>query len=359
MIYEFNLGAVIVFALIVLFTLGLSWYLGSRARSASGFFAAGGGIPWFVNGVAFAGDYLSAASFLGICGMIAFYGYDGFLYSIGYLAGWVVALFVIAEPLKRMGKYTLADALDSRFKSRGIKFAVAISTLAVSIFYLIPQMVGAGVLVTPLFGLPHWVGVVMVGTIVVLIVVFAGMVSTTWVQFLKGSLLVFFSAVLTVLILYRGFEVPLQAPRNATIGPLPMPPSGKIEQATWGEQLGGVGFYLSAGPTKVLPVGDHWYVWFRAFNSAENHVWRVDRVSGSSNQVMLSPARLVSETSDGRKLLNGQPIGAHFGDRQLESVGSISNLPGDQRKTGPVGPMEFFRILQDSTIETWESEIIQ
>ena len=92
-------------------------------RSAQGYFAAGGGIHWFVNGVAFAGDYLSAASFLGICGMIAFYGYDGFLYSIGYLAGWVVALFVIAEPLKRLGKYTFADALDSRFNSRGIKLA--------------------------------------------------------------------------------------------------------------------------------------------------------------------------------------------------------------------------------------------
>ena len=92
----------------------LSFYLGERAKSAAGYFAARGRIHWFVNGVAFAGDYLSAASFLGICGMIAFYGYDGFLYSIGYLAGWIVALFVIAEPLKRLGKYTFADALDSQ-----------------------------------------------------------------------------------------------------------------------------------------------------------------------------------------------------------------------------------------------------
>src|SRR5207342_3441234 len=142
--------AIIIFAVFVLVTLGLSFYLGARAKSAAGYFAAGGGIHWFVNGIAFAGDYLSAASFLGICGMIAFYGYDGFLYSIGYLAGWVVALFVIAEPLKRMGKYTFADALDSRFHSRGIKLSAAISTLAVSIFYLIPQMVGAGTLIQPL-----------------------------------------------------------------------------------------------------------------------------------------------------------------------------------------------------------------
>ncbi len=147
---QFDPLALAVFLAIVGLTIGLSFYLGARAKSASGYFAAGGGIHWFVNGVAFAGDYLSAASFLGICGMIAFFGYDGFLYSIGYLAGWVVALFVVAEPLKRMGKYTFADALDSRFQSRGIQIAVGLSTLAVSIFYLIPQMVGAGALIRPL-----------------------------------------------------------------------------------------------------------------------------------------------------------------------------------------------------------------
>ena len=128
-----NLMAVLVFAIIVGLTLALSFYLGKRAKSASGFFAAGGDIPWFINGIAFAGDYLSAASFLGICGMIAFYGYDGFLYSIGYLAGWVVALFVVAEPLKRLGKYTFADALAANYKSRGITAAAGLSTLMVSL----------------------------------------------------------------------------------------------------------------------------------------------------------------------------------------------------------------------------------
>ena len=207
MIYEASYTAIAVFATFVGVTLGLSFWLGARTKSAQGYFAAGGNIPWFVNGVAFAGDYLSAASFLGICGMIAFHGYDGFLYSIGYLAGWVVALFVIAEPVKRLGRFTFADALDSRFQSRGIKLAAAISTLAVSIFYLIPQMVGAGALVKPLLGFPHWVGVVLVGAVVILIVVTAGMVSTTWVQFLKGTLLVLFSALLAGLILYRGLRV--------------------------------------------------------------------------------------------------------------------------------------------------------
>ncbi len=213
----FNPEAVAVFAMIVGATLALSFWLGSKAKSASGFFAAGGDIPWFVNGIAFAGDYLSAASFLGICGMIAFYGYDGFLYSIGYLAGWVVALFVVAEPLKRLGKYTFADALSSQFRSRGITAAAGLSTLVVSLFYLIPQMVGAGVLVRPLLGLPHWAGVVMVGTVVIVIVMSAGMVSTTYVQFLKGLLLVTFSALLTVMILQKGLAV---TPEDSPAKPL-------------------------------------------------------------------------------------------------------------------------------------------
>src|SRR5918997_1725321 len=204
MIHEPSTLAVLIFLAMVGLTLGISFYLGRQAKSSAGYFAAHGQIPWFVNGVAFAGDYLSAASFLGICGMIAFYGYDGFLYSIGYLAGGVVALFVIAEPLKRLGKFTFADALDKKFNSRGIKLTAAISTLLVSLFYLIPQMVGAGALIQPLLGLPFWSGVVIVGIVVVFIVVTAGMVSTTWVQFIKGSLLVVFCLGLTIMILRRG-----------------------------------------------------------------------------------------------------------------------------------------------------------
>jgi cation/acetate symporter len=229
--YHASPTAVIVFLFFVSVVLGISFYLGRRAKSERGYFAAHGQIGWFVNGVAFAGDYLSAASFLGICGMIAFFGYDGFLYSIGYLAGWVVALFVIAEPIKRLGRYTFADALNARFNSRGIQVSAAISTLVVSIFYLIPQMVGAGALCTPLLGLPHWAGVIIVGVVVLIIVVTAGMVSTTWVQFIKGSLLVFFCAMLTIAILARGFRVatniqtptqsePIRIESTGSLGPI-------------------------------------------------------------------------------------------------------------------------------------------
>jgi cation/acetate symporter len=207
MLYETSPAAIAIFSVFVLGVLALSFWLGRKGQSAQGYYAAHGEIHWFVNGIAFAGDYLSAASFLGICGMIATSGYDGFLYSIGFLAGWIVALFVIAEPIKALGRFTFADALDARFNSRGIKLAVAISTLVVSVFYLIPQMVGAGALIRPLLGLPHEAGVVLVGITVTLIVVTAGMVSTTWVQFIKGSLLVFFCGVLTALILGRGLAV--------------------------------------------------------------------------------------------------------------------------------------------------------
>src|SRR5437879_859084 len=212
MTYHASFTSVLIFVLFVGGVLVLSFYLGRRAKSERGYYAAHGQIGGFVHCGAFAGDYLSAASFLGICGMIAFFGYDGFLYSIGYLAGWIVALFVIAEPIKRLGKFTFADALDSKFNSRGIKLAVAISTLVVSTFYLIPQMVGAGSLIQPLLGLDYKWGVLLVGFTVTFIVVTAGMVSTTWVQFIKGSLLVFFCFVLTVMILNRGLTTKQPAP---------------------------------------------------------------------------------------------------------------------------------------------------
>jgi cation/acetate symporter len=245
MIYSTSPLAIGIFAVFVAITLGISFYLGRQAKSSAGYFAAHGQIPWFINGVAFAGDYLSAASFLGICGMIAFYGYDGFLYSIGYLAGWIVALFVVAEPMKRLGKFTFADALNARFQSRGIKLAAGVSTLAVSIFYLIPQMVGAGALVQPLLGLPHWAGVVIVGAVVILIVTTAGMVSTTWVQFIKGSLLVVFSAILTVMILARGFE--------AT--PVPSEPQTVVTRPDKSQIINGLPAGSSEGEGHILPVG--------------------------------------------------------------------------------------------------------
>ena len=247
MIHAPSTMSVVVFAIFVAFTLGLSFYFAAKTKSAAGYFAAGGQIHWFVNGVAFAGDYLSAASFLGICGLVAFYGYDGFLYSIGYLAGWIVALFVVAEPLKRLGKYTFADALNSKFQSRGITLSAGISTLVVSVFYLIPQMVGAGALIKPLLGYSHEVGVVMVGVVVVLIVATAGMVSTTYVQFIKGSLLVLFSTIMTGMILSRGLTVDDR--------PESMQPQTILTKPDGSKIVNGLPHGHKAGEADLRPVG--------------------------------------------------------------------------------------------------------
>jgi cation/acetate symporter len=174
------------------------------SQGVGGFFAANNSIHWAVNGVAFAGGYLSVASFLGIAGLIAFFGYDGFLYSIGFLAGWIIALFVIAEPMKRMGTFTFSDALNKNFKNPYIRIAAGISVLVVSLFYLVPQMVGAGVLIEPLLGISHFWGVLIVGTVVILIVAGGGMTSTTYVQFFNGGLLLLFALILTIAVLVRG-----------------------------------------------------------------------------------------------------------------------------------------------------------
>ncbi len=351
MIYDISPLAVLIFFVFVGGTVGLSFFLGRKAKTSEGYFAAHGQIPWAVNGIAFAGDYLSAASFLGICGMIAAYGYDGFLYSIGYLAGWVVALFVIAEPMKRLGRFTFADALDSRFNSRGIKLAAGISTLAVSIFYLIPQMVGAGVLIQPLLGLPHWVGVVLVGAVVIVIVVTAGMVSTTWVQFLKGSMLVLFSLILSVMVLARGFEVRqggIDGHVFETLGPLG-PSSDR------GDDVIGLGERID--DRRVLPPGDGWdssrFVRLEDLNYSGFDVYSV-RIE--DDQVWLDQAQAVTRFADGRQWIDGAPTGRGEGEKVLHPVGFVSQLPDDEQATGSLGPLAFFRTLQDSEVVLWGSE---
>ena len=359
MIYEPSVSAAVIFFVFVGITLGISFWLGRKATDSKGYFAAHGQIPWFVNGVAFAGDYLSAASFLGICGMIAFYGYDGFLYSIGYLAGWIVALFVIAEPMKRLGKFTFADALDAKFQSPGIKLAAGISTLAVSVFYLIPQMVGAGVLVQPLLGFPHWAGVVIVGVTVILIVVTAGMVSTTWVQFIKGTLLVIFSAILTLMLFAQGFETAdggNDGHAFRTFGPM----SKELDEEAIAKQLNATIVTPDGGWADTKIRG---YVRFR-----DNATGRISTWSYRSNKaadvtdgadVFLDEAQTVGIDVAKNVLVNGDVKGKEKGKPELHPVGHISRLPGGVDKTGPVGPLSFFSTLQESEVILWGNEKVK
>ena len=283
--------SIAVFSAFTVAVLVLSSLLGRRARSAQGYFAAHGQVGWFVNGIAFAGDYLSAASFLGICGLIAFWGYDGFLYSIGYLAGWIVALLVVAEPIRRLGKYTFADALNARFGSRLVTASAAISTLVVSLFYLVPQMVGAGALIQPLLGLPHWAGVALVGVVVTVIVATAGMVSTTWVQFIKGGLLLALCTVLVALILGRGFEVrdpgpPRDAPARDVGGVSALP-----AWAVPGGVAGPDGMVRTEGAS-TGPLGPIGYL--KAFAGSEVAAWRTSKVTADDGSVrsVAAPERI-------------------------------------------------------------------
>jgi cation/acetate symporter len=350
MVYPPVLSAIIVFALLVAAVLGLSFYLGSKAKSAKGYYAAHGQIPWFINGVAFAGDYLSAASFLGICGYIAFYGYDGFLYSIGFLAGWVVALFVIAEPIKRLGKFTFADALDSQFNSTGIKLAAAISTLIISIFYLIPQMVGAGTLIKPLLGFSFNTGVIGVGAIVILIVTTAGMVSTTWVQFIKGSLLVLFCLGITIALLARGLSA---KPADA-----------------FPRILDGMAFSAQLKPTDtLLPEEGAWKDKHYLRVRHEDGLVTTWKYTGMVRFQRYNPASVFTECQvltvlpGGERLVNGKPQTA---ENDLHPAGFIQKLPINpwnptevRPATGPLGPLSFLATIQESTLGLPKSEAIK
>lgn len=339
MIYDPSPVAIVIFVLFVLFVLGLSYYFARRTKDAKGFFAAGGTIHWSINGIAFAGDYLSAASFLGIAGMIAVVGYDGFLYSIGYLAGWIVALFVVAEPLKRMGKYTFSDALDSKFNSKSIQLAAGISTLVVSVCYLIPQMVGAGALVKPLLGLPHFVGVSLVGAIVIFIVATAGMASTTYVQFMKGGLLILFSTVLVILLLWNGFKATPSEEYHAhqTIA-ASVDADGTVTALESGDyQIAGQ--QTAGGKTFVKLEQDGIVTWWSLVVRDE--------------QPVLKEALSIVTTADGEKLYNGEPQE----NEKFYQAGHFSRIIVDGEEvqsTGRLNPISFLSIIERSEIVRFE-----
>jgi cation/acetate symporter len=204
---EPNASAIAGFLLFIGLSLGITWWAARRTRSTEHFYAAGRSISGFQNGLALAGDYMSAASFLGIAGLVSLSGFDGLIYSIGFLVGWPVVLFLIAEPLRNLGKYTFADVVALRLRQAPVRVAAAAGSLAVVIFYLIAQMVGAGNLVRLLFGLDYSVAIVIVGAVMLAYVLFGGMLATTWVQIVKAVLLMAGAFILAMLVLARfGFN---------------------------------------------------------------------------------------------------------------------------------------------------------
>ena len=200
---EPNVTAIVFFAVFIALSLGITVWASRKTRTTDQFYAAGRSVTAFQNGLALAGDYMSAASFLGIAGLVAMSGFDGLIYSIGWLVGWPIVMFLIAEPLRNLGRYTFADVVAARLRQTPIRIAASIGALAVISFYLIAQMVGAGNLIRLLFGLPYEVAVMIVGVVMLAYVLFGGMIATTWVQIVKAVLLLGGATLLAGLVLMR------------------------------------------------------------------------------------------------------------------------------------------------------------
>ncbi|OJX06379.1 MAG: cation acetate symporter [Burkholderiales bacterium 70-64] len=214
---EFRWLTFVVFGAIIALTMYVTFLAAKRVKSAADFYTAGGGVSGLQNGWAIAGDYLSAASFLGIAGLISLYGYDGFMYSVGWLVAYITVLLVIAEPCRNIGKYTLADILAYRNNPKATRIVGAISVITVSTFYLTAQMVGGGVLVKTLIGIDYEISVVVVGILMLGYVLFGGMVATTWVQIIKAILLVI-ASILLVMFVWTPYGFSLPAFLQAVVG---------------------------------------------------------------------------------------------------------------------------------------------
>ncbi len=235
-------------------TLGITWWAARRTRTTEHFYAAGRSITAGQNGLALAGDYMSAASFLGIAGLVSLSGFDGLIYSTGWLVGWPVVLFLIAEPLRNLGKYTFADVVALRLRQAPVRIAAAVGTLATVTLYLIAQMVGAGGLIRLLFGLSYETAIIVVGAAMIAYVLFGGMIATTWVQIVKAVLLLFGATLLAVLVLARFGMNParLFAEAAARYGEGVLSPGGLVANPADAFSLGLALMFGTAGLPHIL-----------------------------------------------------------------------------------------------------------
>ena len=251
-----NMAAIAMFVAFVLATLGITYWAAKQTKSAAQFYSAGGGITGFQNGLAIAGDYMSAASFLGISGLVYTSGYDGLIYSVGFLVGWPIVTFLIAEPLRNLGKFTFADVASFRFGQAPIRVLAACGTLVVVAFYLIAQMVGAGKLIQLLFGLDYWIAVVIVGFLMIIYVTFGGMVATTWVQIIKAILLLAGASFMALMVLVKfGFSLDSLFKASIAIHPKKeaiMSPGGLVSNPISAVSLGLALMFGTAGLPHIL-----------------------------------------------------------------------------------------------------------
>lgn len=251
-----NMTAITMFLAFVLVTLGITYWAARRTKTTADFYAAGGGITGFQNGLAIAGDYMSAASFLGIAGLVYTSGFDGLIYAIGFLVGWPIVLLLIAEPLRNLGKYTFADVASFRLQQKPIRILAASGSLVTVIFYLIAQLVGAGKLIEVLFGLPYQSAVIIVGILMTLYVTFGGMLATTWVQLIKAILLLSGASLMALLVLWHfGFSFEnmfAEATKVHTKGTAIMAPGTLVSDPISAISLGMALMFGTAGLPHIL-----------------------------------------------------------------------------------------------------------
>lgn len=256
MIGQANPVAIMFFIAFVVSTLMITWWAAKRTRTTKDFYAAGRSVTGFQNGLALAGDYMSAASFLGIAGLVSTKGYDGLIYSVGWLVGWPIIMFLISEPLRNLGKYTFADVVSYRLNQRPIRAAAAAGSLVVVITYLIAQMVGAGTLIKLMFGLPFEVAIVVTGALMISYVLFGGMIATTWVQIIKAALLLGGATILVLLTLSKvGFsygELFKQASTATPLGQKFLEPGGLVTSPVDAFSLGLALMFGTAGLPHIL-----------------------------------------------------------------------------------------------------------
>ena len=250
-----NWTAIIMFGVFVMGTLWITKWAASKTKSAADFYTAGGGITGFQNGLAIAGDYMSAASFLGISAAVMMNGYDGLIYSIGFLVGWPIITFLMAERLRNLGKFTFADVAAYRFKQAPIRAFAASGTLVVVAFYLIAQMVGAGQLIKLLFGLEYWIAVLVVGLLMMVYVLFGGMTATTWVQIIKACLLLAGASFMAFMVLWNyGFSPEAMFADAVRIKTEVASAAGNPDPAATGQAIMGPGSFIK-DPISAISFG--------------------------------------------------------------------------------------------------------
>jgi len=348
---DLNVPAIIMFFIFIMGTLGITYWAARKTKSASDFYTAGGGITGFQNGLAIAGDYMSAAAFLGVSGLIYLKGYDGVIYAVSFLVGWPIILFFMAEKLRNLGKFTFADIAAYRLGQKEIRTLAAFGSLSVVILYLIAQMVGAGKLIQVLFGMEYEYAVILVGVMMIIYVTFGGMLATTWVQIIKACLLLTGVSFMAVMILYHfdfSFEaLAVQATQNHTSSESILAPGGFISDPISAISLGMALMLGTAGLPHVL------MRFFTVGNAKEarksvvyatgfvGYFWVIITIVGFGAIAFLNSAEGSQYFVDGQLYIDG---GKLFGGNNMASI-HLSHMLGGDAFLGFISAVAFATIL--------------